>query len=100
MSTPISAFSWAWRLVVDQFDHCVDLDVCVFRRAGLARQGIVLEATRAFAEAHRIVRKPTRLGCVRAPWLAGLARRCDGHHAHWRLEGSRAAAAAEYARSA
>ena len=93
---PLSAFSWAWSKVTSRFDHCVDFDVCAYRRAALERSGTLLSGSRAFAERHHIFRKPTRLGCVRAPWLVHLARRCDGHHGHWRLVGSRATAAAEY----
>ena len=39
---PLSAFSWAWSKVTGRFDHVVDFDVCVFRRAALERPGIAL----------------------------------------------------------
>eukprot|EP00969_Alexandrium_andersonii_P214058 9452633-Alexandrium_andersonii.AAC.1 len=90
------AASWRWPKVAGRFDHFVDFDVRAFRRRGLQEQGIELSPSKSFAERHQVCRKPTRPGCVRAPWLSALAKRCDGRHAHWQLVGPRATRAAEY----
>ena len=95
-NTHCRRFSWAWSKVTSRLDHVVDFGACTFRRAAFERSGTALSGSRAFAEKHHVFRKSTRLGCVRAPWLVHLARRCDGHHGHWRLVGSRATAAVEY----
>ena len=44
-----------------------------------------------------LIRKPTRLLGLRAPWLGRLARRCPGYHAHCRGGGACTSRAPEYA---
>ena len=43
-----------------------------------------------------LFKKPTKVLGLRTPWLSRLARRCPGHHAHFRLKGSWTARAAKY----
>jgi hypothetical protein len=86
---PASAFSWQWPLVRDQFERILRYDVCEFQLAALAPHHAAAKICgdeRAFADEHRIVRKRSRWGCVRAPFMDPLARTCTGCHCHTSLE--------------
>ena len=97
---PASAYSWWWHLVTWLFSQpaCgkVTFDVCAFILPSLTASARQECSTRAGAERHKVIRKRTTLGRIRAPWLEGLRRSCTGHHAHLRLEGSVTGRSAQY----
>jgi hypothetical protein len=86
---PASAFSWQWPLVRAQFERVLRYDVCEFQLAALAPHLAAAKLCgdeRAFADEHRIVRKRSRWGCVRAPFMDTIARTCTGCHCHTSVE--------------
>jgi hypothetical protein len=82
---PASAYSWSWDLFAGQFDATIRYDVCAFQLDRLAPEfeaSRILGEQQRFANERAIVRKRSRLGLVRAPFLHAMARTCCGHHPH------------------